>query len=450
MILGLAAFAPPPAARCDDLSILTFPVGLVVGEHPVHVDLGATGEPAELLLDGQPVCSFASVDTHCLVDLGAAPEVHLLELVRRDRDGHVKAAARRWVNRPGQEAELDLVLAPPSGNGICDGNAVWFHPDKSHPVALEVRENGRPLDLSADGHSFRFPCGNPREPHILDASAVFPDGRRAETVTMSSGFGTEADVDLTAVPLTDCELAPANCAALATALDEPVTVVDDAGFEVVFVLDPDAGYRGMLAGPGAKAQRGSAWSRAEASLHDAHILWFVVPDAQLHRVNGFQPSAEGRRGTTRSAGRGMWLDNLFVVATNPPKREFRLADAVAVSGLVAAAGPTRRAVILILGSTADRDASQFSPRQARAYLAEVGVSLVVLRIGKEKDDGWPRGTTINNMQAFAKALQAVKKALDCQCIAWFRGARGLADIAASLPDRIEVAGASPQTTPTKQ
>ncbi len=80
---GVAAY-PALGADDSDLKILTYPIGLVTGAHPIETDLGAEGEPAELFLDGVPVCSFQGSNSSCTVDLGDAPHVHLLELIRRD------------------------------------------------------------------------------------------------------------------------------------------------------------------------------------------------------------------------------------------------------------------------------------------------------------------------------------------------------------------------------
>ena len=52
------ACAALPALGADHLSILTFPVGLVVGEHEFEVDLGPSRAPATFMLDGESVCSL--------------------------------------------------------------------------------------------------------------------------------------------------------------------------------------------------------------------------------------------------------------------------------------------------------------------------------------------------------------------------------------------------------
>ena len=58
VFLGIGWVAVGGAAESTDLTILTYPIGLVTGEHEVVVDLGTGGSPATLYLDGQQVCAM--------------------------------------------------------------------------------------------------------------------------------------------------------------------------------------------------------------------------------------------------------------------------------------------------------------------------------------------------------------------------------------------------------
>ncbi len=454
-LIVLAAAGVPTAESADDegLRILTYPIGLVTGEHGVEVALGAGGEPAELYLDGKPACKATASNPRCLIDLGDAPHVHLLELIRFDPSGRVAARAVRWVNRPGQEAELAIQLTPRSPQGICGGKVLWSHPLKKDPVLTEVRQDGRILRIHDDGRSFRFPCPNADVPHVLTASAIFSDGRRAEAVTVSGGFGGSTETGLTAVALVGDSESREPCTAVAAMLGDQVKQAENSGFEVVFVLDPTAGYntlaasgwsKGMMptttsstkqfdtlvqqGSKGSDARAKNSWKRAESAFIDADKLWFVLPDENLQRANGF------------GQGRMNWLPMLFNFGSVKLHEKPRIADAVAASGLVAAAGPRHRAVVVILGNKADRDGSGFTAEEARAYLAEVGVPLYVFRNGKLRDDGWPAGVPVRNMEAMADALETVKADLADQCIAWFPGQMHPNQIASTLPAGVDIAG----------
>jgi hypothetical protein len=436
-----------------DIAILSFPVGLVVGEQTIEIRFDAADGPADLYLDGIRVCSPTAEDPQCRVDFGVVPQVHLLEIVQRNQDGDAIAAARRWINRPGQEAELAIRLDQKSAGGICGGQVQWLHPDKSNPIVLEVTENGRPLLIGDDHRSFRFPCPDAGEPQVVAASAIFPDGRRAESVVLSGAFGGATGTSLMATALVAAENGVDPCEASASVEGGGFAVVENAGFEVVFVLDPTANYQALVtsgwstvrrptgssvnvnpdfflhqSGSGGSVEPKNSWKRAVSSLISADKMWFVLPDERLQRANGFSRGREG------------WLELLFQRGSIKPDTPLRVADGVAASGLVAAAGPRRRAVVLILGKTTGRDDSVFSPQNAQDYLSEIGVPLFVLRNGKPQDDGWPRGMQIKNMETMADALESIRNELDQQCVAWFEGDVDPVRISSALPAGIAIAG----------
>jgi hypothetical protein len=303
---------------------------------------------------------------------------------------------------------------------------------------LLIQHNGRTLRTGADGRSFAYPCPDPAVPSLLTASAIFPDGRRAEAVGLTGGHGGSEGVAMTAAPLVDTGTNSNGCSGFDSLLNAEAQLAEDAGFEVVFVLDPSAGYRGLLSSAGTRYDVNPSWRRADASLWEAERMWIVMPDSILSRMDAHGSIAN--KGYQSTSGRVDWLAHLFSAATAPHEGEFRLADAVAASGLVAASSPRRRAIVLILGSHADRDDSLFTPAQAQAYLEEIGVPLHVLRVGKIRDDGWPKGDRVLTMRDFAGALEHLKERIDQQCVAWFRGDLAYDEIAANLPEGVTIAG----------
>ena len=196
IIVGAATIVWANSGGSEELRILSFPIGLIAGEVPVEVDLGPSRTSADLYLDGRQVCSISAAAVRCMVDLGEDLHVHLLELVRRKPGGGVAERAFRWVNRPGLEAEASILLAPRTDDGICGGRLVFSHPTKQTPVAVSAEENGRGLLIGDDGRTFRYPCPDAGVPHLITASAVYPDGARAEAVTLAGGFGGSTDASL--------------------------------------------------------------------------------------------------------------------------------------------------------------------------------------------------------------------------------------------------------------
>ncbi len=203
------------------------------------------------------------------------------------------------------------------------------------------------------------------------------------------------------------------------------------GAQIVFVVDPEtvAAFESIRNSPGYESGQGYVAHQFDSSLYEITKLWFVLPDGRLRRVEDRQH----RRGV-----RGVWW--LFRAAETPPEGARRIADAVAASGLVAASGPRKRAIVLVLGPGQHRDESLFTPAEARAYLSEIGVPLFVFRTGLVRDDGWPAGVKTLTMYDLGKALRFVAKQVLSQQVVWYRGERSVAGIAADLPDGIEVAG----------
>jgi hypothetical protein len=450
-VLGLSIvvmLASVSAGTGESMRILTYPTGLVVGDLEVKADLGSEGAPAELFLDGQSVCTMTARKAECTVALGPDPHVHLLELRRPDG-----SRAERWVNRPGEEAELELLVVPSSGSQQCELRIAWAHPLKQDPVELSVTLDGAPLQIGDSGHSVRFPCRPEKHP-VLVASGVFPDGRRVEAAAVIGEFVERTSVELAAAPLVSGSEDEPSCVALRGIWSERTGgIEEDSGFEVVLVLDPGASYRNLYTsgwhigrlptldvtakadqeifqkGPeNAEPKPKTSWQKAKATLFEAERLWYVAPDSGLHRVNGF------------AAGRAKWLDLLFKFGMSEIKGDLRIADAVAASGLVAGAGP-RRAVVLILGNNVHkRDGSQFTPRQAREYLAEVGVPLLVLRNGKVREDGWPTGLMTLDMEAMSRNLRTVQEVLERQCLAWIPSHQFASLLLDGMPEGVHLAG----------
>ena len=168
------------------MQILTYPVGVVVGLLPVVVELGAPPRPASLRLDGRTVCSFVDSRSSCTVDLGAAPKVHLLELVRTSEEGNVVERALRWVNRPGAaEAEVQTRTRCEDTGARCSVRIGWAHPERLNPRKVVVLLDGKPAagakrrELGVDVDGARGA--------LLTVDMTFPDGRRATHATVLGG-----------------------------------------------------------------------------------------------------------------------------------------------------------------------------------------------------------------------------------------------------------------------
>jgi hypothetical protein len=98
----------------------------------------------------------------------------------------------------------------------------------------------------------------------------------------------------------------------------------------------------------------------------------------------------------------------------------RLADAVAVAGLEAAATRAPRAVVLVLGPK-PADESVLSPEQARAFLEALRVPLFVWSVRAPDGTGWEITHEASRSGSFLRAVVQLREAVMGQRILWLEG-----------------------------
>ena len=300
------------------MDILSYPVGLLIGLFPVIVDLGGRPEPAELLLDGRPACAISARAPACTVDLGPDPVLHLLELVRKDKAGRVTESVRRWVNKPGVEAEVRAAGRCEKKTRACDFTVTWAHPARLDPASLTVALDGVTVARSiASALKVPFPRGS--TPQVVTADATFPDGRRATfTQLLQGSYPERAEASLQAVPITVTSDAPDE--QIAASLREagwPVRAVEQGGFELVFVVEP--GAFGSSTNVGTTALR----SRSAILLDDAEQIRVIVTNDSLTAFDALQGASTPARqlpgaGTGGPTGIDKW--KLEPVPRTRPRR----------------------------------------------------------------------------------------------------------------------------------
>jgi hypothetical protein len=100
----------------------------------------------------------------------------------------------------------------------------------------------------------------------------------------------------------------------------------------------------------------------------------------------------------------------------------RLADAVAIAGLTAAASSRRRAVIVIVGSGAC-DASEAPPALTRRFLEHLRVPLHIWSVAPDEPapEGWGEPVDISSRTRLDKAVRKLLEELESQRVVWLRG-----------------------------
>lgn len=424
------------------MEILSLPVGLVIGLFPVIVDLGPQGGHALLKLDDRTVCEVSSAAPACMVDLGALPRVHALDLERIDSAGRVVESIRRYLNR-GISGTVRAVGACDDDAGVCDFGLQWAHPAKAVPVSIDVTVDGKKISVVSP--RILFPDLRSAPPQVLSIEASFPDGGRAEFTRLLHGsYSEDAEARLRHVELEadEAQTGPALEAALRGA-GWKLRTVEQGAVEVLFVLEPGAFDRreGFSIGTSADPFRGGD------PIAGVGPIRYLVAREFLGVLD-----ADGVRKGARP-----WWRQMVELGSRSAASRVRVADAVAAGGFRLGAAPRRRILVLVLAggsrerSVPDRDASTFSARGALAYLSDAGVPIVVWRTGADSPSDWPAGRPIHSADDLARAAADLRRTIDRQWIAWREGVDDRApgpDLPAGLSIAGRAAGSVPPASPS--
>jgi photosystem II stability/assembly factor-like uncharacterized protein len=405
------------------MEILTLPVGLVVGLFPVFVDLGPQGGAATLLLDGRPACSLTAEAPGCMVDLGALPRIHTLDLRRTDESGRVVEEIHRYLNR-GFIGVVRALGDCDDARGTCAFQIQAAHPGRLNPASVAAHVDGRPARIV--GSMLTFPNPKKSPPQVLTLEAIFPDGGRAEFTRLLHGsYPEETEARLTAVPIETRETMSA--ADLEKTLKEagwPLRAVEQGPADVLFAVEPGA-FRSTTFGARFAARRA-----------------FVGTD-RVRFLSGNE-SLESVTMLTRLGHPEPWTEAIEKIGRAASVARVRTADAVAVAGFSLNASSRRRIAVLILASEAvearSPDTSTFTRAGALAYLRDAGVPLAVWRTGEGgPSPSWPDETRLEKDEDLASAAMRVRERLDRQWTAWLEA--GASELSLPpLPDGIARAG----------
>ena len=433
-------------------------LGLIVGPEPVELLAGDAVAAVEVRLDGAPVGELRGEPWSLLCDFGLELRPHELVAVAYDREGEEIGRARQWVNLPRRPAEASVMLDGADSRGGRGGRGVvarlsWESVVAVRPSEIVLTFDGQPV-AAGDPRHIVLPDHDPEQLHFLRAELDFE--RNVSTVLEIVFGGSYADrlnVELTAVPVVVAgrsELPPvADLAGDFSAGGKPLSVVAAETGPAEIVVVRDESVRSVLAKIGRTSEKtlrrrarmglGTPVKslRYRMSLPNDHQVRFVWPARQGHSDQA-QPESRGddprnserldfdvlspSQAFTSLDGGVYWLLTEY---SSPAARarEQRLADAVAVAGLLAAGRNRRRAVILITRD-GTRDASTFTPEQVRGYLRRLRVPLLVWdpeattpRLAKR----WGPVTDVSSLPKLEKAAKELERRLRRQRIVWVDG-----------------------------
>jgi VWFA-related protein len=422
-ILLLTALWAAPAPAAEGMRILTFVPGVAQGRLPVTVDLGSAPPPAELLLDGKSVCRVTSRRQTCTVDLGTAPRVRLLELVRRGNAGPAERV-RRWVNKPSvARAEVlprtDCVKA----SGPCTLSVAWSHEQDLDPALLSVSIDGKKA-YEGPPKNVAIPFAAEKPARVVAVDLSFVDGQRAsETLLVGSGTSSAVEAPLNAVVVSTRGAEGGARPAPATLGGRLVRAAEPGESDVLFFVAPSAIPKLLALEAGAQKSFSKTNSRLAKLLEGVtHVIHFSplatrasyrtaaeVSD-RLFRLQGFDCTpGSGHRELVLPCVEGSVLAG----------GQYRLAATVTSGAFVRAATPRRRVAVVVLGDEeGSPDESAFGPAEARAYLSQIFVPLAVWRVGKAEGGAWGEGRRVSTPREFVDAWAALRAELDAQQICW--------------------------------
>jgi hypothetical protein len=446
-------------------------LGLVLGVQPVEVAVGQGVASVELVLDGQTVGRVSGEPWTLPCDFGGDLAPHRLDAIGRDKGGREIGRAVQWINLPRPQAEGHAVFeGGHDGRGVI-ARLTWESVSGDEPRRVTASFDGRPLAVSDPRH-IELPPHDPDRLHFLHAELEFPSHLSAVVeVPFGGTYAQQTATELTATAVAlqgGRELPPPSDLAgwfEAGGARLPVVAAEKGPAEVVVVMDREAQevlwalalrWYPSRAGASAPSETGSqekgldaGWRRfgggSVASemlryamqLGDEQSLRFLWPFS-LHRESdrtSYDLFARSEEHPPRDGG-VFWL---LASAHQPPfpVAEQRLADAVAVAGMTAAARDRRRAVVLFLGEQ-PRDVSQFAAPAVRRYLSSLEVPLHVWSVAKQVspvvEARWGEVRSVYSRRHFERAVRDLSQSLDAQRIVWLEGLH--------LPQEIRVGAAA--------
>ncbi|HUO85825.1 MAG TPA: hypothetical protein VM617_00420 [Thermoanaerobaculia bacterium] len=410
------------------IEITTLLLGLIVG--PQVVGFAAAPQVASVVfeVDGRVAAGVRPEEGvwAARIDLGEELMPHRVDAVAYDADGREIGRDVEWVNLPRPEIAARLVL---HGDAWTPDRAslVWEHL-AARPVTVRratATLDGRTLAIP-DPADFPLPRPDPDVPHVLALEVTFSNGERIE-LARAWGGGAIDEIETRLLPFRvatrgDAQWPADPVATLAACLAAPegaqVAGWEDEGAEVLVVRDLAALPR--IDRMVRLSQKRLAQSSRLLPLRDGDRLRQVWPFARRteHRRGELSlfPSSEA----TASTERGM-ISVLRERSVRPRGAEQRLADAVAVAGLLAYGSGRPAAVVLVLADGAE-DASAASPPEVRAYLDALGVPLYPWSVGGGGLVGdWGLVDDVSDLVRFEHAVARLRGELDRQRLVWLSG-----------------------------
>lgn len=412
------------------ITFVTLLLGLISGVYPIEVQVSGPVAAVEFTLDGAPAGRVEKAPWVARVDLGA--DLRPRELVARalDAEGKEIARASQWLNLPRPPAEVEVVLERGEEGVPRAALLTWQSVSGVKPSAINLTLDDEPLKVDERGRA-ELPPRDLKTLHVLTAELWFPPGITARKDVVYGGeYGSEVSTELTAVPVRvrgKAALPPPEALQgwfSAEGQPVPVTAVEDGPGKVIIVRVPNGNeVLHKLVPPSRRAVVAPAFRRQMLLGKDDRVRFLSLSTSPFRNskvpAELFDLSPDL---TSKDGGMFWFLTNTRMLEDR--RREWRIADALAVAGLQAAAENYRRAVVLVLGGGNVKDVSRYDPATVRAYLESIRVPLFVWSLygpASESAQAWGQTEDISSIPKLERAVAKLKAELDAQKIVWIEG-----------------------------
>lgn len=400
-----------------------------------------------LFLDGEAVAEITQPPWRVEVDFGPQLMPHRLVAEAVDASGQVIASDRQWVNLPvgPARAGIDLVEDPERGLGL---RLRWVHVLGYEPSQIRLHVDQLPVPVP-DPDWVALPTPDV-EAEVAGLTLVrleveFPDFSIASSdAVLRGGELVTSDVELTSIAVNQKDK---------DAVGEPLSGVEIGGrqpellalergpAQIVMVVDPAVLDRfGELLDEAAqeriesRAGQGIEFTEGVTVLEDVDWVKFVWPvPARAHPTSDSTQIFDYSRDLTRGDGDLVEILRRTTPPMSTEQSDVRLADSVAVAGLIAASRSRRRAVILVTDAEVGSGASnvgRFTAREVSSFLDRLRVPLLVWTTGDDRYLPWGEARRLTTPRSVERAIADLRRIVDQQRIVWVQGLH--------LPQEIEV------------
>jgi hypothetical protein len=415
------------------IAFVTLLLGLISGAYPIEVTVSGPVAAVEFTLDGAAAGRVEHSPWVGQVNLGGDLLPHQLTARALDAQGREIASATQWLNLPRPPAEVQLLLEDDAKGAPRSARLTWQSVNGVSPASIALTLDGAPLTVDGSGRA-ALPPKDLSSLHVLAADLWFPPGVTAhQDLAYGGQYGSAVSTELTALPVRVHPGAalppPPGLAGWFTSGGQPLTAgaIEDGPGKVIVVRVPTGQE---ISDKLAASNRRQSYLdfRDRMQLGPEDRVRFLSLASSPYRQSKIPAELFGlSRELTPKDGGVFWLLSGYTYLNTPKAGEQRIADAVAVAGLQAAAENDRRAVVLVLGGH-EQDASRYDPAVVRRYLAAVHVPLFVWNLygtgssaARSWMESWGRVEDISTLPKLEAAVNRLKAELASQRIVWLDG-----------------------------